>query len=147
MTNDSHAASRLRRLSQLVQRSLVIQILIGLVLGIALALISKPAAEATGLLGTLFVGALKAIAPVLVFTLVMASITNHQHGQKIAIRPILWLYLLGTFSAALIAVVMSYAFPTTLQMSTNNVDIMPPSGIVQVLHDLLMNTVANPVMR
>ena len=69
-------------LQRLVQGSLVKQILIGLILGILLALVSKPAAEATGLLGTLFVGALKAVAPVLVLTLVMASIANHQHGQK-----------------------------------------------------------------
>lgn len=63
-------------------RELVKQILIGLVLGILLALVSKPAAEAVGLLGTLFVGALKAVAPILVLMLVMASIANHQHGQK-----------------------------------------------------------------
>ncbi|MDR9963981.1 hypothetical protein KIF59_16885 [Enterobacter cloacae subsp. cloacae] len=68
-------------------------------------MVSKPAAEATGLLGTLFVGALKAVAPVLVLMLVMASIANHQHGQKPTFGPILFLYLLGTFSAALTAVV------------------------------------------
>lgn len=56
--------------------------LVGLVLGILLAWISKPAAEAVGLLGTLFVGALKAVAPILVLMLVMASIANHQHGRK-----------------------------------------------------------------
>ena len=75
-------------LSRLAQGSLVKQILIGLVLGILLALVSKPAAEAVGLLGTLFVGALKAVAPILVLMLVMASIANHQHGQKTNIRPI-----------------------------------------------------------
>ncbi|ENJ6757001.1 serine/threonine transporter SstT [Salmonella enterica] len=89
-------------LQRLAQGSLVKQILVGLVLGILLAWISKPAAEAVGLLGTLFVGALKAVAPVLVLMLVMASIANHQHGQKTNIRPILFLYLLGTFSAALV---------------------------------------------
>lgn len=68
-------------------RQLVKQILIGLVLGVLLALVSKPAAIAVGLLGTLFVGALKAVAPVLVLMLVMASIANHQHGQKTSIRP------------------------------------------------------------
>ena len=73
-------------------------------LGILLALVSKPAAEAVGLLGTLFVGALKAVAPILVLMLVMASIANHKQGQKTSIRPILFLYLLGTFSAALVAV-------------------------------------------
>lgn len=69
-------------LQRLAQGSLVKQILIGLVLGVLLALVSKPAAIAVGLLGTLFVGALKAVAPVLVLMLVMASIANHQQGQK-----------------------------------------------------------------
>lgn len=100
-------------LSRLAQGSLVKQILIGLVLGVLLALVSKPAAIAVGLLGTLFVGALKAVAPVLVLMLVMASIANHQHGQKTSIRPILFLYLLGTFSAALTAVLFSFLFPST----------------------------------
>jgi len=76
-------------LHRLVHGSLVKQILIGLVLGILLAWVSKPAALAAGLLGTLFVGALKAVAPVLVLMLVMASIANHRHGQKPNIRPIL----------------------------------------------------------
>ena len=132
-------------LARLSRGSLVKQILIGLVLGVALALISKPAAEATGLLGTLFVGALKAVAPVLVLTLVMASIANHQQGQKTNIRPILWMYLLGTFSAALTAVVVSFIFPSTLQLTTGATDITPPAGIVEVMHGLLMSIVANPI--
>lgn len=132
-------------LARLSRGSLVKQILVGLVFGVALALISKPAAEATGLLGTLFVGALKAVAPVLVLTLVMASIANHQQGQKTNIRPILWMYLLGTFSAALTAVVVSFIFPSTLQLTTGATDITPPAGIVEVMHGLLMSIVANPI--
>ena len=118
---------------RLAHGSLVKQILAGLILGILLAWISKPAAEAVGLLGTLFVGALKAVAPILVLMLVMASIANHQHGQKTNIRPILFLYLLGTFSAALAAVVFSFAFPSTLHLSSSAGDISPPSGIVEVI--------------
>ena len=132
-------------LQRLAQGSLVKQILVGLVLGIILASISKPAAIAMGLLGTLFVGALKAVAPVLVLMLVMASIANHQHGQKTSIRPILFLYLLGTFSAALAAVVFSFAFPSTLHLTTSANDIVPPSGIVEVLRGLLMSMVSNPI--
>ncbi|EDY5414992.1 serine/threonine transporter SstT [Salmonella enterica subsp. enterica serovar Dublin] len=132
-------------LQRLAQGSLVKQILVGLILGILLAWISKPAAEAVGLLGTLFVGALKAVAPVLVLMLVMASIANHQHGQKTNIRPILFLYLLGTFSAALAAVVFSFAFPSTLHLSSSAQDIVPPSGIVEVLRGLLMSMVSNPI--
>ncbi|STW27130.1 Sodium:dicarboxylate symporter [Klebsiella michiganensis] len=79
MATPSPRSTLLRRLAQ---GSLVKQILIGLVLGVLLATVSKPAAVAVGLLGTLFVGALKAVAPVLVLMLVMASIANHQQGQK-----------------------------------------------------------------
>ena len=132
-------------LRHIMQGSLVKQILVGLVLGILLAWISKPAAIAVGLLGTLFVGALKAVAPVLVLMLVMASIANHQHGQKTSIRPILFLYLLGTFSAALTAVVFSFLFPSTLHLVTGATEITPPSGIVEVLRGLLMSMVSNPV--
>ncbi len=130
---------------RLAHGSLVKQILVGLVLGILLAWISKPAAEAVGLLGTLFVGALKAVAPIPVLMLVMASIANHQHGQKTNIRPILFLYLLGTFSAALAAVVFSFAFPSTLHLSSSAGDISPPSGIVEVMRGLVMSMVSNPI--
>lgn len=130
---------------RLAHGSLVKQILVGLVLGILLAWISKPAAEAVGLLGTLFVGALKAVAPILVLMLVMASIANHQHGQKTNIRPILFLYLLGTFSAALVAVVFNFAFPSTLHLSSSAGDISPPSGIVEVMRGLVMSMVSNPI--
>ena len=134
-------------LHRLVHGSLVKQILIGLVLGILLAWISKPAALAAGLLGTLFVGALKAVAPVLVLMLVMASIANHRHGQKTNIRPILVLYLVGTFSAALTAVVFSFLFPSTLQLVTGATDITPPAGITEVLRGLLMSMVSTRCMR
>ena len=143
MMTSQPASSGFMRL--LTRGSLVKQILVGLILGILLALVSKPAAIATGLLGTLFVGALKAVAPVLVLTLVMASIANHQQGQKTNIRPILWLYLFGTFAAALTAVVVSFIFPSTLQLTTGATDITPPTGIVEVMHGLLMSIVANPI--
>ena len=131
-------------LTRITQGSLVKQILVGLVAGILLAFISPAAASAVGLLGALFVGALKAVAPVLVLVLVMASIANHKQGQKTNIRPILFLYLLGTFAAALVAVLLSFAFPSNLALVTGNVDISPPGGIAEVLKGLLMNVVANP---
>ncbi|CNI49210.1 serine/threonine transporter SstT [Yersinia vastinensis] len=129
----------------IIRGSLVKQILVGLIAGIILALVSTQAALAVGLLGTLFVGALKAVAPVLVLMLVMSSIANHKQGQKTNIRPILFLYLLGTFSAALIAVVVSFMFPSTLVLATLNADISPPTGIVEVLKGLLNSVVANPI--
>ncbi|WP_145510076.1 serine/threonine transporter SstT [Yersinia rochesterensis] len=129
----------------IIRGSLVKQILVGLIAGIILALVSTQAALAVGLLGTLFVGALKAVAPVLVLMLVMASIANHKQGQKTSIRPILFLYLLGTFSAALIAVVVSFIFPSTLILATHTADITPPSGITEVLKGLLSSIIANPI--
>ena len=142
MATPSPRSTLLRRLAQ---GSLVKQILIGLVLGVLLATVSKPAAVAVGLLGTLFVGALKAVAPVLVLMLVMASIANHQQGQKTSIRPILFLYLLGTFAAALTAVLFSFLFPSTLHLRAAAESITPPSGIVEVLRGLLMSMVSNPI--
>ncbi|HDX8857708.1 TPA: serine/threonine transporter SstT [Klebsiella michiganensis] len=142
MATPSPRSTLLRRLAQ---GSLVKQILIGLVLGVLLATVSKPAAVAVGLLGTLFVGALKAVAPVLVLMLVMASIANHQQGQKTSIRPILFLYLLGTFAAALTAVLFSFFFPSTLHLNAAAESITPPSGIVEVLRGLLMSMVSNPI--
>lgn len=124
--------------------SLVGQILVGLVLGILLASIAPNAAIEVGLLGSLFVSALKAVAPILVFVLVAASIANHKAGQRTNMRPILFLYLLGTFSSALVAVLLSFAFPSTLTLVAGNTDITPPGGIVEVLRSLLMNVVDNP---
>ena len=130
---------------RIAQGSLVKQILVGLVLGILLAWVSPSAANAVGLLGTLFVGALKAVAPVLVLMLVMASIANPQKGQKTSIRPILFLYLLGTFAAALTAVVVSFLFPSSLHLVTGATGVTPPSGIVEVLRGLLLSMVSNPI--
>ncbi len=127
------------------QGSLVKQILIGLVAGIALALLWPKGASSAGLLGTLFINALKAVAPVLVLVLVTASIANHKQGQKSNIRPILVLYLLGTFLAALAAVVISFAFPTKLILTQGATDLSPPSGVIEVLQTVLLNMVANPV--
>ncbi|WP_075182682.1 serine/threonine transporter SstT [Pantoea sp. 1.19] len=132
-------------LRRLVQGSLVKQILIGLVAGILLAAVSTPTAEAVGLLGTLFVSALKAVAPLLVLVLVIASIANHRHGQKTSLRPIVFLYLFSTLFAAAIAVVGSHLYPQLLTLSTAQTDITPPSGILEVLRGLLMSMVANPI--
>ena len=126
--------------------SLVKQIVIGLVRGIALAWLSPQAGVAVGLLGSLFVGALKAVAPVLVFVLVMSAIAQHQKGNEAYVKPIIVLYLIGTFLAALSAVVASFMFPTNIILvPTGGIDVTPPSGIVEVLKTLLMNLVANPV--
>ena len=126
--------------------SLIQQIVIGLVLGVLLAWLSPAAGAAVGLLGALFVGALKAVAPVLIFVLVISAIAQHQKGNEAYIKPIIMLYIVGTFLAALSAVIASFLFPTNIILvPTGGVDVVPPSGIVEVLKTLLMNLVANPV--
>ena len=126
--------------------SLVVQIIIGLLAGIALALAWPQGAPAAGLLGTVFVSALKAVAPVLVLVLVTASIANHQQGQKTHIRTILLLYVAGTVAAALVGVLASYLFPSTLLLKApTDAGLSAPGGIGEVLRTLLMQVVDNPV--
>ncbi|PHM31261.1 serine/threonine transporter SstT [Xenorhabdus innexi] len=129
----------------IVQGSLVTQIIIGLIAGVLLAWAMPSAAQSASLLGELFVGALKAVAPVLVWVLVMSSIANHKKGQKTNIRPIVVLYILGTFLAAVVAVIGSTLFPSTLILVTNDTQMSPPDNIVEVLKGVLLNIVANPI--
>ena len=130
---------------RLAQLSLVAQIAIGLVLGIVLALVSPEGAKAVSMLGDIFISALKAVAPILVLVLVIASIANHRQGQPTYIRPILMMYLIGTLGAAAIAVVASFAFPTTLTLTVPAVEAAPPGGILGVMKNLLLSIVTNPV--
>ncbi len=125
--------------------SLVKQIIIGLVAGIALAVVAPKAGAAVGILGSFFVSTLKAVAPILVFILVTAAITQHQANTQVHIKPILVLYILGTFLAALTAVVASFLFPTTLTLVTTDASLSPPSNIIEVLRTLVMNIGANPI--
>ncbi|WAT31060.1 serine/threonine transporter SstT [Pseudomonas sp. GXZC] len=136
------APSLLQRLARV---SLVTQIVIGLIAGILLALLLPEAAKATGFIGKVFVAALKAVAPILVFVLVMASIANHKHGQETHIKPILFLYLLGTFAAAVVAVIASMWFPSSLVLATHDATVTAPGGIGEVLQSLLLSVVDNPV--
>ncbi|MEZ8378659.1 serine/threonine transporter SstT [Vibrio splendidus] len=132
-------------LARIARGNLVLQILAGIVFGVVLAMVSPSAAQDAGLLGSLFVGALKAVAPILVFILVAASIANQKKGQHTHMRPIIVLYLIGTFSAALTAVVLSFMFPTTLTLVAGTEGANPPQGIAEVLHTLLFKLVDNPV--
>ncbi|MDD7804748.1 MAG: serine/threonine transporter SstT [Endozoicomonas sp. (ex Botrylloides leachii)] len=124
--------------------NLVIRILAGIILGIILAELIPSAASLAGLLGVLFVHALKAVAPFLVLVLVASSIANQKSSQHTNIKPIVLLYLLGTFLAATVAVFMSFLFPVTLTLSNISHGVMPPSGILEVFNDLLLKMVDNP---
>lgn len=127
------------------QLSLVKRILVGLIVGIILAITIPQKATFVVIFGSLFVGALKAIAPVLVFFLVMSAISQHKSGQETNMKSIIVLYLTGTFLAGLIAVIVSFMFPVTLTLTGGAQDLTPPGGVVEVLKTLLLNLVDNPI--
>lgn len=131
---------------------LVTQIAIGLVLGILVGVLVRNTAAADAvveigaILGSLFVGALKAVAPILVFALVTSAISQHRSGNPTNIRPILVLYLVGTFAAAVVAVGASFLFPSQLLLSgVEAASNEAPTGIGEVMRHLLMNLVSNPI--
>ena len=124
--------------------SLIKRILIGMLLGASLGLLF-PSLSGLGILGDLFVGGLNAIAPVLVFTLVANALSQHQKGQDTNMKTVIFLYLLGTFAAALVAVLASFLFPVQITLSSASTEIAPPDGIGQVLSNLLLNLVDNPL--
>ncbi len=127
------------------QLSLVKRIIVGLIIGIILAVTIPEIASPIIIFGSLFVGALKAIAPILVFFLVMSAISQHKSGHQTNMRSIIGLYLLGTFLAALVAVVASFLFPVSLTLVASAESMAPPGGVVEVLKALLLNIVDNPV--
>ncbi len=125
------------------EMSLVLRILGGLVIGAALGLLA-PSWSWLGVLGTVFVSALKAIAPVLVFVLVMASIARAGGGLGARFRTVIALYLLSTLAAALVAVAGSKLFPVTLQLQ-QGASGSAPGALGDIFTNLLTNMVANPV--
>lgn len=128
-----------------IKISLIKRIIIGLIVGIILVLVAPEKASGIIILGELFVGALKAIAPILVFVLVMAAVLQHKKGQKSNMKLIIFLYLLGTFLAASVAVAGSSLFPVDLILKAGESSIAPPENIAGVLKALFMNLVENPV--
>lgn len=125
--------------------NLVNRIIAGIIIGVVLALTVPDALSGVTILGTLFIAALKAVAPVLVFVLVINAIASHVSGKATNMKMILVLYAIGTFLAGLVAVVVSFIFPTILTLKTQAQDVAPPSGILEVLESLLFNIVSNPV--
>lgn len=124
--------------------SLILRIVVGLVIGIILALV-VPQATVISILGTIFVGALKAIAPILVFVLVMSSLAQATDGIGKRFRTVIFLYMLSTLLASVLAVFASFLFPVTLKLAESSTDTVPPSGIGEVFFNLLNNVVSNPV--
>jgi len=136
----------MRSLVAMYQRiGLVPLIIIGLILGVLIGWLAPSIGIALGLLGTLFVGALKAVAPILVFVLVMAAISQHRSGNEVYVKPVIIMYMFGTFLAALTAVGASFLFPTDLVLVNATIEQVPPANLKEVLTNLLLNLVANPV--
>ena len=126
--------------------SLVKQIIIGLVIGIVLALVApQQLGGIMPIFGSIFTRALKGVAPVLVFFLVMFAIAQHKSGKKTNMKRVLVLYLVGTFLAGTLAVIVSFIFPVELALAEGVGDITPPEGIGQVLQTLIFNIVSNPI--
>ncbi|WP_277295898.1 serine/threonine transporter SstT [Streptococcus hyointestinalis] len=125
--------------------SLIKRITIGVIVGLLLGLL-LPKVSAIGILGDLFVGGLKAVAPLLVFTLVASALSQHQSGQKTNMTTVIFLYIFGTFAAALVAVLVNYIFPLTLVLTkSTKSNLSAPQGVGEVFHDLLLKVVDNPI--
>ena len=131
-------------LKKYTETSLILRILIGLVIGIILGL-ALPKLTFVGLFGDVFVGALKAIAPILVFVLVISSLANAGEGIGKKFRTVIGLYMLSTLLAAFVAVMASKLFPITLKLTGEVAEGAAPSGVGEVLKSLLLNIVTNPV--
>lgn len=123
--------------------NLMKRIAIGIFVGALLALL-LPQASAIGLLGEIFVGGLRAIAPLLVFALVANALSQHQKGTQTNMKSVIVLYLLGTFAAALVAVLVNYLFPITISLTGTSAEGTSPDGLGEVISNLLLKIVDNP---
>lgn len=125
--------------------NLVSRIFAGIVIGLVLALTIPEQASFVSLFGSLFVNALKAVAPVLVFVLVINAISSQKSGTKTNMKTVISLYAFGTFIAGALAVMASFLFPTTITLKESTQEITPPSGVIEVFEGLLFKIVSNPV--
>ena len=124
--------------------SLIIRIIIGLIIGALLGVFFKEL-PVIPLLGSLFVGALKAIAPVLVFVLVLSALAKGEDKLDSRFGTVLMLYMVSTFLASFVAVIASFIFPQTLVLAQSAEADVVPTGVGEVLSNLLINMVANPM--
>ena len=123
--------------------SLILRIATGLVLGAVLAL-ALPQASFIAEFGNLFVGALKAIAPVLVFVIVTSALAQGSSKLDRRFGTVIWLYMLTTFLAAALSVITSRLFPQSIVLAEAAEADVIPQGLGEVMHTLLSNIVANP---
>ena len=124
--------------------SLLKRIAIGILLGIICG-IFLPHWTFITILGSLFVGALKAIAPILVFVLILASISQHDSENKSYLKPVITLYLAATLCASVVAVIASFLFPVKIALQHTTSQQAAPQSINEVLNTILTNIVQNPL--
>ncbi|CAI3147449.1 Serine/threonine transporter SstT [Acinetobacter calcoaceticus] len=126
--------------------SLVTKIIIAIILGIGVALLFPNVTPYLSLFGELFIKALKSVAPILVFVLVLSSIANFQVGHSANLRPVLLLYVIGMLLAAFSAVIASLSFPSTLYLNAvSHNNLQAPGSLADILKNLLLSFIANPV--
>ena len=122
---------------------LVGRIIIGLMIGTAAGLL-LPEAAVIALPGTFFINALKSVAPVLVLLLVMSALINAQGNHAGRLKKIIFLYLFSTFSAAVVAVITSFAFPVKMQFIQAAQE-HAPGGLKEITLSILFKLIDNPV--
>ena len=127
------------------ETALIKLIIIGLIIGIVIAVAAPQLVPVVSVLGDFFVKALKGVAPLLVFVLVMNAMAQKSNDTEGSMKPVIELYVIGTFFASLVGVCASFLFPTTLHLQVTDAKLAPPSGIVEVLHNLVMSIVDNPI--
>ncbi len=125
--------------------SLVLRICIGIFLGALIAYVSPSLGQSVSFLGSLFVAALKAVAPILIFILVWAALANQKASNGGNISRIVLLYLIGTFSATVVAVLLSFSFPAQLSLVSGDLSQQVPQGLSEILKTLLFKVADNPV--
>ncbi|MCK0513742.1 serine/threonine transporter SstT [Anaerobiospirillum sp. NML120448] len=124
----------------------IMQVVIGLILGVILAMIIPGDKTVLPAFGSLFVSALKAMAPILVFVLVSSAIAGHNKGTKTNMKPVILVYFFSMIFASILALSMSYAFPVTFPALADAAsEVSPPQGISEVLLNFIMQAVDNPV--
>lgn len=139
---DADSSGMMAKLNTL---GLVPQIVLAIITGCVIALVAPELAQSLSILGSFFVSALKAVAPILVFILVFSAIANQNVGSNNSLKPIVGLYFFGTLMAAMVAVGLSFIFPSTLTLDLAGATANPPQGLLEVLHTLLFKIVVNPI--
>lgn len=117
----------------------------GLIIGFVIAVFLPALVPLVSVFGTIFVNALKAVAPILVFVLVTNAMSQDAGETNASMKPIARLYVMSTFLASVVGVALSFMFPTILKLQATDATITPPGSIIDVVYNLILKVVENPV--